>query len=150
MVNESEFVKKSEAFLNDIGMTPTEWLLAMGKYNSRILQLDNTGYKKFAELYEKIVSKDFKLSDKGKLLEDLSAILFYQGYPGILDLRTSSNEIDLQLCWTENAKMAGIDRAFPFLEESFLCECKNYKKSVDVTYVGKFFSLLHVLRTSTS
>ena len=153
MVNESEFVKKSEAFLNDIGMTPTEWLLAMGKYNSRILQLDNKGYKKFAELYEKIVSKDFKLSDKGKLLEDLSAILFYQGYPGILEcrrnLRTSSNEIDLQLCWTENAKMAGIDRAFPFLEESFLCECKNYKKSVDVTYVGKFFSLLHVARCKT-
>ena len=150
MANESDIVKKSEAFLNDIGMTATEWLLTMGKYKSHILQLDDTGYKKFAELYEKIINKDFKQSDKGKLLEDLSALVLYQGYAGIFEcrrnLRTSSNEIDLQLCWTENARMAGIDRVLPFLENSFLCECKNYKKSVDVTYVGKFFSLLHVAR----
>ena len=150
MANESDIVKKSEAFLNDIGMTATEWLLTMGKYKSHILQLDDTGYKKFAELYEKIINRDFKQSDKGKLLEDLSTLVLYQGYAGIFEcrrnLRTSSNEIDLQLCWTENARLAGIDRAFPFLEDSFLCECKNYKKSVDVTYIGKFFSLLHVAR----
>lgn len=85
MANKSDIVKKSEAFLNDIGMTPTEWLLAMGKYKSRILQLDDTSYKKFAELYEKIINKNFKQSDKGKLLEDLSALLLYQGYPGILN-----------------------------------------------------------------
>jgi len=146
MANESDIVKKSEAFLNDIGMTATEWLLTMGKYKSHILQLDDTSYKKFAELYEKIINKDFKQSDKGKLLEDLSTLVLYQGYAGIFEcrrnLRTSSNEIDLQLCWTENARMAGIDRVLPFLENSFLCECKNYKKSVDVTYVGKFCSLL--------
>lgn len=150
MASESEIVKKTEAFLNDIGMTPAEWLLTMGKYKSRILQLDDTSYKKFADLYEKLITNDFKRSDKGKLLEELSALLLYQGYPGILEcrrnLRTSSNEIDLQLCWTEHARMAGIDRVFPFLQDSFLCECKNYKKSVDVTYVGKFFSLLHVAR----
>ncbi len=121
MANESDIVKKSEAFLNDIGMTATEWLLTMGKYKSHILQLDDTSYKKFAELYEKIINKDFKQSDKGNLLEDLSALVLYQGY-------------------------AGIDRAFPFLEDPFLCECKNHKKSVEVTYVGKFFSLLHVAR----
>ena len=147
MGNELDIVKKSEAFLNDIGMSATEWLLTMGKYNSHILQLDDTIYKKFAELYEKIINRNFKLSDKGKLLEDLSALILYEGYSGIFEcrrnLRTRSNEIDLQLCWTENARLAGIDRAFPFLEDSFLCECKNYKKSVDVTYVGKFFSLLH-------
>lgn len=66
MANESDIVKKSEAFLNDIGMTATEWLLTMGKYKSHILQLDDTGYKKFAELYEKIINKDFKQSDKGE------------------------------------------------------------------------------------
>ena len=150
MANESDIVKKSEAFLNDIGMTATEWLLTMGKYKSHILQLDDTSYKKFAELYEKIINKNFKQSDKGKLLEDISTLVLYQGYAGIFEcrrnLRTSSNEIDLQLCWTENARLAGIDRAFPFLGDSFLCECKNYQKSVDVTYVGKFFSLLHVAR----
>lgn len=148
MANESDIMVKSETFLNDIGMTATEWLLTIGKYKSRILQLNDISYKKFAELYEKIISRDFKQTDKGKMLEDLTALLLYKGYPGIFEcrrnLRTSSNEIDLQLCWTENARIAGIDRAFPFLEDSFLCECKNYKKSVDVTYIGKFFSLLHV------
>lgn len=150
MANELEIEKKSEEFLKDIGMTLSEWLLTMGKYNSHILQLDDASYKKFAELYEKMINKDFKQCDKGKLLEDLSALLLYQGYQDIFEcrrnLRTSSNEIDLHLCWTEAARMAGIDRAFSFLGESFLCECKNYKKSVDVTYVGKFFSLLHVAR----
>lgn len=150
MEKEIDIEKKSEAFLNDIGMTPAEWLLAMGKYNARILQLDDICFKRFAELYEKIDRNNYDQSDKGRLLEDLSSLLLYQGYKGVFEcrrnLRTSSNEIDLQLSWTENARMTGINQAFPFLGDSFLCECKNYEKRVNVTYVGKFFSLLHVAR----
>jgi len=153
MANESEINKKSEAFLDDIGMTPAEWLSAMGKYNSRLLQIDEANYKNFSVLYEKIVNKDFQQKDKGKLLEELTYLLLYQSYQGFFECRknlhTSSNEIDLQLCWTENARMAGLNGAFPFLGESFLCECKNYKKKVDVTYVGKFFSLLRLARCKT-
>lgn len=150
MVSEMDIIQKSEAFFNDIGMTAAQWLVEMGKYKSHVLQLDSRSFNRYSELYKKIDGKCYKQTDKGKLLEDISSFLFLQGYAGIFEcrknLRTSSNEIDLQLCWTENARMSGIDRAFPFLGDSFLCECKNYEKKVDVTYVGKFSSLLHVSR----
>ena len=77
MANESDIVKKSEAFLNDIGMTATEWLLTMGKYKSHILQLDDTSYKKFAELYEKIINKDFTLLFY--CIKDIQEILNVEG-----------------------------------------------------------------------
>ena len=46
--------------------------------------------------------------------------------------------------WTDQAKLAGINQSFPFLGDSFLCECKNYAGAVNVTYVGKFCSLMLV------
>lgn len=43
--------------------------------------------------------------------------------------------------------MGGISTVFSFIGDSFLCECKNYKGPVDVTYVGKFNSLMSVADT---
>lgn len=148
MANETDVIKKSEVFLNEIGMTPLDWLLTMGKYKATILQLSGANFQQFADLYEKLSKKDYQKSEKGHLLEELAYLLLYQGYHGLFECRknihTSSNEIDIQLCWSENARLAGLHQAFPFLGNSFLCECKNYNKKVDVTYVGKFFSLLKV------
>lgn len=49
--------------------------------------------------------------------------------------QNSTNEIDLLIRWTESARFSGISGAFPCFNESFLCECKNYKGKVGVTYV---------------
>lgn len=148
MDNERNMIEKAEEFFDDVGMTPSQLLCILGKHNSRILQLDERGHSKFSEIYEKIIKKDFRQKDKGKLLEELTYILFHEGYPGLFECRkncrTSSNEIDLLLCWTENARMSGMNRAFSCFDDIFMCECKNYVKKVDVTYVGKFFSLLKV------
>lgn len=62
--------------------------------------------------------------------------------------RTSTNEIDLLIRWTENARLSGITNAFPCFGESFLCECKNYNGPVNVTYVGKFDSLMTATNTN--
>lgn len=43
--------------------------------------------------------------------------------------------------------MSGIDDAFPFFGDFFLCECKNYDGNVNVTYVGKFCYLMNVTGT---
>lgn len=149
MANDTNIIKKSEAFLHEIGMNPVEWLLEIGKYRkATFLQLNDASFQQFADLYEKLLKEDYQQSEKGRLLEDLTYLLLYQGYNGLFECRknihTSSNEIDLQLCWSESARLAGLHQAFPFLGDSFLCECKNYRKKVDVTYVGKFFSLLKV------
>lgn len=58
------------------------------------------------------------------------------------NLRTTTNEIDQIFILNPKGKAlvsAGIlDKKF----EKFLGECKNYNKAIDVTYVGKFCSLL--------
>ena len=46
--------------------------------------------------------------------------------------------------WTESARLSGFQAAFPCFGDSFLCECKNYDGAVNVTYVGKFSSLMSV------
>lgn len=108
MANESDIVKKSEAFLNDIGMTATEWLLTMGKYKSHILQLDDTSYKKFAELYEKIINKDFTQTDKGKMLEDLTALLLYQDIQEFLNVEGTFVQAAMRLIYNSaGQKMHG-------------------------------------------
>ena len=49
--------------------------------------------------------------------------------------------------WTDQTNLAGINQSFPFLWDSFLCECKNYDGAGNVTYVGKFCSLMIVTNT---
>lgn len=152
MDNERRLAERGESFLRDIGLSLPEFLGLMGKYKSHVLNLGEDQYKKFAEIYKKIEDKDYEEKEKGKLLEELTYVLFQKGYPTLVECRkncrTSTNEIDLQLGWTEEARVIGIQNAFSFLEDFFICECKNYEKKVDVTYVGKFYSLLSVTRTN--
>lgn len=148
MKDEKKIVEDTELFLSKRGLNLSELLITLGKHNSSVLQLDDEHYEKFSDIYTKIDRKDFCDKDKGKLLEELTYILFHDGYPGVLECRkncrTSTNEIDLLISWTEKARMAGINNAFQCLGDAFLCECKNYEGKVDVTYVGKFCYLLRV------
>ncbi|MDT2669509.1 restriction endonuclease [Enterococcus dongliensis] len=62
--------------------------------------------------------------------------------------RTSTNEIDLLLMPTLYGTKI-IDFVFNrFLDGNIIVECKNYKKKVDVTWIGKLASLLDVSKVS--
>lgn len=134
------------------GISISDLIKLTGKRNSVLLQLNDMSYEKFMRVYKKIEDGDYQQTDKGKLLEELMYSVFAEGYSTIWNCRnncrTSTNEIDIQLDWTENARMAQLNTAFPCFGESFLCECKNYGGAVNVTYVGKFFSLLKVTGSS--
>lgn len=103
---------------------------------------------KCIEIYDIIKNDSLSSGTKGKKLEELTYILFNKSVENVFDVyrncKTSTNEIDLMIRWTENARLAGINSAFPCFGESFLCECKNYKGPVDVTYVGKFGHLMTI------
>ena len=82
---------------------------------------------------------------KGEALEELvSYLITISGGIFYVDrnLRTSTNEIDQIVSLTPKGKILLGHHLINSKLESFLGECKNYNKSVDVTYVGKFCSLL--------
>lgn len=107
--------------------------------------------KKCLELYNIIKKGKLTRSQKGKKLEELTSLLFEKSVKNLFDVyrncRTSTNEVDLLIRWTEKARLSGINNAFLCFGESFLCECKNYDGPVNVTYVGKFCSLMTVAST---
>ncbi len=136
-----------EKMLSDKGWTLAKFLRMSAEKNSQTLNLDNINQQKFKDCYDIIEKKQYKTEEKGKKLEELISILF-EGYEGLIEVirncRTSSNEIDLLLDWSEKARRANLNSAYTCIENGFLCECKNYGKKVSVTYIGKFFSLLCV------
>lgn len=87
--------------------------------------------------------------DKGDRLEKLVEFIieksfFYNIYKNV---HTETNEIDEIIVLSEQGKQAietfGLSKdLLPTEYELFLGECKNYKTSLGVTYVGKFYSLL--------
>ena len=147
MHREDVVISDVQEVLDKHGYTLLQYLNALGRKNAPVLNLCEDAYEKFAQLYQRLSEGDYNAGEKGKLLEALVDSLFRDGYGFLFDThsnwRTSTNEIDVLLFWTEKARLIGLPSAYSFLGNSILCECKNYKKPVDVTYVGKFASLLH-------
>lgn len=82
---------------------------------------------------------------KGEALEKLvSYLIAVSGNIFCVDrnLRTSTNEIDQIVSLTPKGKILLSYQLINPKLESFLGECKNYDKSVSVTYIGKFCNLL--------
>lgn len=150
--DEKKVVSEVIDIMNQHGISISDLIKLTGKRNSALFQLNDMSYEKFTDLYKKIVDGDYQQTAKGKLLEELMYSVFTEGYSTVWNCRkncrTSTNEIDIQLDWTENARLAQLNTAFPCFGESFLCECKNYGGAVNVTYVGKFYSLLKVTGSS--
>ena len=142
---------KTEEFLSDIGMNLPQLFRYLGERKSSLLNLDAASQIKFSEIYDKIENGNYDIQDKGRLLEDLTSVLFQEGSGKIFNTRrncrTSTNEIDLLLEWTDDARGLGLNTMYPCFGDSFICECKNYDGKVNVTYVGKFCSLLAVTET---
>lgn len=91
-----------------------------------------------------------KTTDKGEALETLVKFIirktyFFKVYGNVT---TGTNEIDQVVTFSEEGKQAlkqfGISRSLiPIYSDLFLGECKNYKDSLGVTWVGKFYGLLN-------
>lgn len=123
----------------------------------KVLNMSHDAYSRYKNYYEKLKKDidEYKRNKKhiltskerGKVLEQIAACLFFSGmslFEVALNCRTSTNEIDLLVNWSDSAVLLGIDRLYEYMGRNFLCECKNYEGGVGVTYVGKFYSLVKV------
>lgn len=99
-------------------------------------------YKKLFNSFESANDNQLKTTDKGKTLEKLVVFLATNTdlFEVIPNVRTSTNEIDTLLRTKPQAKP--ILREFFDIITDILFECKNYNKTIGVTWVGKFHSLL--------
>lgn len=88
-------------------------------------------------------SSSSSTTEKGKALEEI--VQFVIEKSAVFDIhsnvRTSSNEIDILARLNGKGKYFKGQGLLDF-HDSFLSECKNYNKKVDVTWVGKFYSLV--------
>lgn len=152
MDSEEKRFRETEQVMHQSGYTLTEFMIASSRYKSKLLMMDDEYIEKYRELYDCISNGGLDRGKKGRKLEELSTLLFDYSVSNLFDVykncRTSTNEIDLLIRWTEAARVSGMNGAFPCFGESFLCECKNYKGAVKVTYVGKFSSLMAVTNTN--
>lgn len=123
-----------------------------------LLAMSDTVKEKYDNLYEQL-RKDFESyknnkrhiftpQERGSLFEKMIGCLFFSGdtllFNEVINCRTSTNEIDLLINWSDIAIQNQINTIYAYMGRSFLCECKNYEGGVSVTYVGKFYSLLKV------
>lgn len=116
---------------------------------SKICEFNNDQLKKYKQLLEELKKinedKEVTKKERGDKLEEVVVYLL-QTSGGIFDIvknvRTETNEIDQVIQLTTKGKIIKnlgiIDDKF----KTFLGECKNHEKKVNVTYVGKFCSLL--------
>lgn len=98
--------------------------------------------KLFKELEESI---DIKGTNKGKILEKIVDEIFLSTnmYKNKINIRDSSNEIDV-LVDLNNLGEIESDILPDIMKQNrqIIIECKNYNRKIDVTWVGKFHSLL--------
>ncbi|EJZ71381.1 restriction endonuclease [Lachnoanaerobaculum sp. OBRC5-5] len=138
--------KLAEELLNEHGFDIPSFLYYECHKNPSFLQMSDDNHEKFCSLYDEIFTPSSTTKSKGNKLEELTAVLFAKAFPNIFDVkkncRTSSNEVDLLVSWKDAASRIGLTNDFDGLGSTFLCECKNYEGKVNVTYVGKFFSLM--------
>lgn len=103
--------------------------------------------EKLKLMIQNLYTKDEEnTKEKGDKLEDIVEFIFenlkiFQVVE--TNKRNSTNEMDLIVGLNTEGKLASYERLFPFENiDTFIVECKNYDKRVDVTWIGKFYSLL--------
>lgn len=138
--------KDFDDFCTDHGITLQGLIILLNKTNAECMQMSTDDHERFCMLYDDVFKPSSNTKTKGNKLEDLIEVLFVNAFPNIFNVkrncRTSTNEIDLLINWTQLANNIGLTNEFSGLGNTFLCECKNYDGKVDVTYIGKFSSLL--------
>lgn len=103
-------------------------------YNKMLLELKEVNFKR----------KKFSNDQKKKALEDIvSFILETSGVFEVhRDIHTSSNEIDQLVRLNEKGTYFKNKGYIDVKGNYFISECKNYKGSVGVTWIGKLYSLI--------
>ena len=145
-----EVFEQATKLIEEHGYSIRDYICAVGAHNASMLGLSAEAQKEFNCYYDLFTVGVTDSQEKGELLEKLASSLFNSDLFCVRrNCRTSTNEIDALIDWSEKARLFGLNSTFLFLGELFLCECKNYKKSIGVTYIGKFASLLSTTRTST-
>lgn len=135
--------ERTKEFLHREGLTISEFFATLGEENSTLLNFSKEQQEEYDQLYDQLVNQNYTVHTKGALLETLSQILFDNSLFEVRgNCKTCTNEIDILITWSERARVATLNQSYPCFGDHFLCECKNYKSKVDVTYIGKFASLL--------
>ncbi|MED4781010.1 acetylglutamate semialdehyde dehydrogenase [Brevibacillus choshinensis] len=115
---------------------------------TRLTKDESAEYKK---MYDHLVEvnenrKNYTPEIIGKSLENLVTFLLDKSaiFSVLNNLHTSTNEIDQLVQLNPTGKEFRNRGLIDIKDDFFLCECKNYLKKIDVTWVGKFYSLLRV------
>lgn len=128
--NVEEYLSLKEGLSKHL-ISATQFTLEnLEKYNELLLEFEK--------------SKNSAESCKGKKLEKLVQFIFenidiFEVCPNIY---TSTNEIDHLVTLSNLGKLLASDKLFDIKGDYILCECKNYKSRIDVTWVGKFCNLV--------
>lgn len=140
------------------GLTPQEYFALLdqkeemykelGRLSDSVMEEYKVLLQKFISVNSKALSKDkaklktFNTTHKGKALEELVVFLLEKTrlFKVHKNIRNTTNEIDQLLDLTFIGDH--FKEHLPFSGSIFLSECKNYSKAIDVTWIGKFHSLL--------
>jgi len=150
-------MKKEEELKEEI----SNWDNAINYLNSlpkeslydKICKLEEKEKKEYNKLFENFKNKnsnnECSTNEKGNALEEI--VCFILNCASIFNVkknfRTNSNELDQLIILNDIGKsflnQGRIDKRI----EQIIGECKNYKNTVSVTYVGKLCSLLMTTNT---
>ena len=118
-------------------------ILSKEAMNVKLFCLSDAEHEEYHGLFQTFENaRNSSTGAKGAALEKLASFLMEKIaiYKTLRNCRTSTNEIDVLLIKKFELSSVGGEK-FP---QYMICECKNYKSAVSVTYVGKFYSLLKV------
>lgn len=110
------------------------------KYNEK----EKQEYEELLNDFKTKNSSNFSEKEKGESLEKIASFVLKSGnvFKVYRNVRTSTNELDQLLKTTNNGSVLCNNGILDERLGTFIGECKNYNKSVSVTYVGKICSLL--------
>ena len=102
--------------------------------------------KKFTESNS---SSTVSNKEKKESLEDLVSFISKKTnlFTVYENIKTSTNEIDLLLSLKKPTGSIIFEKMIALNNDRVLLECKNYNKKIDVTWIGKFYSLLRTSKT---
>lgn len=121
-----------------------EWKEQGLRMKQQCMTLSEADKNRFFELMKEL-DEYHNAKEKGLKLEELiyhllDHIPIFEAYKNI---RTSTNEIDIFVNLSDIGKIMLSEKIIDLKSEHMIIECKNYdKKKINVTWVGKFCSLL--------
>ena len=102
-------------------------------------------YKNKLDYFKLVNGGEYSNEVKGTALEDLvSYLLMISGniFTVVRNVKTHTNEIDQIVELNAKGKVLYSYGLLPKRFNHFLGECKNHRRKIDVSYIGKFYSLL--------